>query len=65
MWNYERIVDVIGGGTGWVVRTETDLAAALDTALKCGGVHVLTVHVDRYDVSPGLRRVTEGLSQRI
>ena len=65
MWNYERIVDVIGGGTGWVVRTETDLAAALDTALKCGGVHVLNVHVDRYDVSPGLRRVTEGLSQRI
>ena len=65
MWNYERIVDVIGGGTGWVVRTETDLAAALDTALKCGGVHVLNVHVDRYDVSPGLRRVTEGLAQRI
>jgi indolepyruvate decarboxylase len=65
MWNYERIVDVIGGGTGWVVRTETDLAAALDTALKCGGIHVLNVHVDRYDVSPGLRRVTEGLSQRI
>ncbi|MFM7187066.1 MAG: alpha-keto acid decarboxylase family protein [Armatimonadota bacterium] len=65
MWNYDRIVDVIGGGTGWVVRTESDLAAALDTALKCGGVHVLNVHVDRYDVSPGLRRVTEGLSQRI
>ena len=65
MWNYERIVDVIGGGTGWVIRTESDLAAALDTALKCGGVHVLNVHVDRYDVSPGLRRVTEGLSQRI
>ena len=65
MWNYDRIVDVIGGGTGWVIRTESDLAAALDTALKCGGVHVLNVHVDRYDVSPGLRRVTEGLSQRI
>ena len=65
MWNYDRIVDVIGGGTGWVIRTESDLSAALDTALKCGGVHVLNVHVDRYDVSPGLRRVTEGLSQRI
>lgn len=65
MWNYERIVDVIGGGTGWVIRTETELAAALDTALKCGGIHILNVHVDRYDVSPGLRRVTEGLAQRI
>jgi len=65
MWSYDRIVDVIGGGSGWVVRTENELAAALDTALKCGGVHVLNVHVDRYDVSPGLRRVTEGLAQRI
>jgi indolepyruvate decarboxylase len=65
MWNYDRIVDVIGGGTGWVVRTEGDLATALDAALTSGGVHVLNVHVDRYDVSPGLRRVTEGLSQRI
>ncbi len=65
MWNYERIVDVIGGGTGWVIRTETELAAALDTALKCGGIHILNVHVDRYDVSPGLRRVTEGLALRI
>ena len=65
MWNYDRIVDVIGGGTGWVIRTEGDLAMALDAALSSGGVHVLNVHVDRYDVSPGLRRVTEGLSQRI
>ena len=52
------------GGTS-LAAFEGDLALALDAALSSGGVHVLNVHVDRYDVSPGLRRVTEGLSQRI
>ena len=60
MWNYDRIVDVIGGGTGWDVRTEGDLATALEDALTS-----FVVHVERFDVSPGLRCLTDDLSQRI
>ncbi len=64
-WKYERIVDVIGGGQGRLVKTETELDAAVTEALDSKELFVINVILDRKDISQGLKRMTDGLSKRI
>jgi indolepyruvate decarboxylase len=63
-WAYHRIPEVIGGGTGFEVRTVGELDAALKAALaNTTGYSLLNVHLDPYDRSPALERLAKKLSQ--
>ena len=63
-WEYEKIVEMIGGGKGFRVETEESLDSAMDIALDSDELTVLNVLVGR-EVSPALERITSGLSKRI
>ncbi len=63
-WSYHRIPEVIGGGTGFEVRTVGELDAALQAALaNTAGYSLLNVHLDPYDRSPALERLANRLSR--
>lgn len=65
-WNYHRLTDLLGGGSGFEVRTEGDLEVALHAALAhFDRFTVLNVHLDPLDVSPALERLGKSLSKRI
>jgi indolepyruvate decarboxylase len=63
-WNYHRITDMLGGGQGVKVETETELDAAFDAALKSKEVFIMNCIVSAKDASPALRRITEALSKK-
>ena len=63
-WAYHRIPEVVGGGVGFEVRTVAELDAALAAALRqADGYSLLNVHLDRYDRSPALERLSQRLSK--
>ncbi len=63
-WAYHRIPEVVGGGVGFEVRTVAELDAALAAALQqAEGYSLLNVHLDRYDRSPALERLSQRLSK--
>jgi indolepyruvate decarboxylase len=63
-WSYHRIPEVIGGGTGFEIRTVGELDAALKAAMaNTAGYSLLNVHLDRYDRSPALERLANRLSR--
>lgn len=64
-WNYHQIPALFGGGTGEIVETEIDLDAAIGRALKSKTLSLINVVIDSMDISPGLKRLTEGLSKRV
>lgn len=64
-WDYHKIVDTIGGGYGCVVRNEMELDREIENALKRQELIVINVLVDQMDISPALKRMTEGLSARV
>jgi indolepyruvate decarboxylase len=65
-WNYSRLTDVYGGGTGYEVRTEGDLATAVDAAFADKtALSLIHVHISRDDRSPTLARMAERLSKRV
>jgi len=64
-WNYHKVTEMIGGGTGHLVNTEFDLEQALANACTKGGVHVLNVKLDPLDISPALRRMTGSLQKAL
>jgi indolepyruvate decarboxylase len=65
-WAYHRIPEVIGGGTGFEVRTVGELDAALAAALaNTAGYSLLNVHLDPYDRSPALERLASRLSRLV
>ncbi|MFM7206343.1 MAG: alpha-keto acid decarboxylase family protein [Planctomycetaceae bacterium] len=65
-WRYERLPEVLGGGTGHVVWTEGDFDRAMRAALADPpGLHLIRVHLARDDFSPTVRRLGEGLAQRM
>lgn len=65
-WAYHKVPEVLGTGLGLEVRTEEELDSALRTALAhTESFSVLNVHVDPYDKSPALDRLTKRLSTRI
>lgn len=64
-WKYENIVNLIDGGTASTVSTEEELEKTINLVLQEKGLHVINVNIDQFDVSPALKRMTEGLSKRV
>jgi indolepyruvate decarboxylase len=64
-WQYERITDLINGGVGTKVTTEGQLDRAVEAARRSEKLSVISVALDPKDVSPALRRMTEGLASTV
>ena len=65
-WEYSKIPEVIGGGSGFVARTEDELDSAL-LAAKANSAHlnIIDARLDPMDRSPALERLAERLSKKI
>ncbi len=65
-WNYAKITELFGGGTGYEVRTEGEFDSALRKAwADHSGMSLIHVHLDVNDCSPALERLAEKLSKRV
>jgi indolepyruvate decarboxylase len=65
-WRYELLPQVLGGGTGYEVRTEGEFDAALTKALADeSGMSLIRVHIGVDDRSITLDRIGKGLAQRL
>lgn len=64
-WNYHKVVEMIGGGSGVRVTSEEELEKAFDCALMSDEFFVINAAVDPEVISLGLKRITEGLSKRV
>jgi len=65
-WRYELLPQVLGGGTGYEVRTEGDFDAALTKALADeSGMSLIRVHIGVDDRSVTLDRIGRGLAERM
>ncbi|HQZ65231.1 MAG TPA: thiamine pyrophosphate-binding protein [Planctomycetaceae bacterium] len=61
-WNYHRMPELLGSGWGFEVSTEGDLEKAFKAAFaNQDSFSLLNVHLDKYDVSPALKRLAERL----
>jgi indolepyruvate decarboxylase len=65
-WQYQRLPEIFGGGTGWDVRTEGEFDLALRTALADEqAMNIIRVHIGLDDYSQTLGRIAAGLATRI
>lgn len=64
-WNYHKVTELFGGGYGVKVQTEEELEEAVSMALSSKELFIINVIVDSHDVSPALKRMTEGLVKRV
>ena len=65
-WQYDELPAVLGGGVGYVVRTEGDFETALAAAwADRTGPSVLHVHLDRKDCSRALARLGEMMQKTV
>jgi TPP-dependent 2-oxoacid decarboxylase len=65
-WQFSKVPAVLGGGIGFIVKTEEDLAKALLTAEQnTYGYTIIDVKIDRDDRSPALNRLTGRLAERV
>ncbi len=65
-WNYHKLPEIFGTGLGLEVRTEDELDAALKAAYAyTESFSLLNVHLDPYDKSPALERLTAKLSRKV
>jgi indolepyruvate decarboxylase len=65
-WNYHKMPDLLGDGIGFEVKTEEELDAALEKALaNQNSFSILNVRVASDDCSPALKRLGEGLANRV
>ncbi|HVV70473.1 MAG TPA: thiamine pyrophosphate-dependent enzyme, partial [Verrucomicrobiae bacterium] len=65
-WRYHRIPEVLGAGTGFLVRTEAELDQALESARRdTRSFCVLEVCLAQLDRSPALDRLAVRLARRI
>lgn len=63
-WAYRKLPELLGAGTGYLVETEGQLDAALTAATaQTEGYALLEVRLERLDVSPALRRLSERLNR--
>lgn len=66
MWKYHLLPEFLGVGRGFEVHTEVEFEAALTTARQhTESFCLLNVHLDPHDISPALKRLTEGLGQQV
>ena len=65
-WQYHRLPEVLGGGRGFLVRTEKELDDALVAAAKhTKSFCLLEVMLDQNDHSPALQRLTQRLAKKV
>jgi indolepyruvate decarboxylase len=65
-WKYHKLPEVLGGGTGYEVRTEGEFDAALAQAwTDRRGFSLIQAHIPLKDASDALKRLTERLSKRV
>ena len=65
-WQYQRLPELLGGGTGWDVRTEGEFDEALTTALADEqAMNIIRVHIGLDDRSETLDRIAAGLARRL
>ena len=65
-WQYHRLPEVLGGGTGYEVRTEGEFDRALRAALAdSSGMSLIQVHLPVDDCSHALARLARRLRARV
>lgn len=65
-WQFHLIPSLVGGGEGYLVKTEADLEFAVSSALANKKVaSIINVIIDSMDITPSLRRMTEKLSTHV
>ena len=65
-WNYTKVTELFGGGTGYEVRTEGEFDDALRKAwADNSGMSLIHVHLPIDDCSPALTRLAEKLSKKV
>lgn len=64
-WQYHNFPQIFGGGYGVEVTTEEELDLEVNKAVKSKELTLISVNVDKMDISPALKRMTEGLLKRI
>ena len=64
-WKYHRIIEMLDKGSSFEVTTEEELVQAVDYALQSDELTVINVVVEPDDISPVLKRITEGLGKNI
>lgn len=64
-WQYHNFPQIFGGGYGVEVTTEEELDVEVNKAVKSKELTLISVNVDKMDISPALKRMTEGLLKRI
>ena len=65
-WQYHKLPQILGGGTGHDIHTEEDFDQSLTAALAdTQGMHILQVHLDPRDCSRTLQRLADKLSSRV
>ncbi len=65
-WQYHRMPELLGGGLGIEVRTETELDEALRTAqANTSSFTLLNIHLDPLDRSPALERLAARLAKMV
>ncbi len=65
-WNYHKLPEVLGGGTGYEVRTEGEFDEALQKGLAdTSGMSLIQVHLGLEDCSKALNRLADRLSKRV
>lgn len=66
LWQYSRVPEVLGGGRGFLVKTEVELDAALIEANRwTRGYSLIEVQLDPTDRSPAMQRLAHRLSLRL
>lgn len=64
-WEYHKVGELFGNCVGFKVETEPELEKAINTALDLKEPSVINVIVEPKDVSSALKRLTEGLVERV
>lgn len=65
-WQYGNIPEIVGGGRGFVVKTEDEFDKALEAAHQyLAGFCILDIRLDSNDGSTALQRLTDILGKRV
>ncbi len=64
-WDYHLIVQLMKGGQGRLVKTESDLEVAMKEALDSKELFVINVCLAKADVSDCLKRMTQALGKKL
>jgi indolepyruvate decarboxylase len=65
-WNYHKLPELLGGGRGFEIRTEGEFDQSLKAAFQNkDSFSLLNIHLDPFDISPALDRLTRRLAKKI